>query len=206
MLAHIQRLNNGQGMEVSVSLFDAAVASLANQATNYFMTGGVPEAKGSLHPNIAPYGESFVCADGKKILLAIGNDVQFARLCKILQIPEVASDPVFTTNGARLENREALSKLLREAVQKMNSEWLTEQCRQEQVPVGLIRTLDEVLKDPKVDLLEDRGIRGLPSFTSSHTPLALSAPPHLGEHTEEILTGILTSGDIIRLKQEDIIG
>ena len=177
-------------MEVSVSLFDAAVASLANQASNYLHTGRVPEAKGSLHPNIAPYGETFMCKDNRRILLAIGNDAQFAKLCTILGESELVTDPRFRTNSHRLENRQALADVLSIRIENLPSSKILDECRRQHVPVGAIRSVDEVLNDPDVQLDHGKNFGGVPTFPGANCP-QLEAPPHLGEHTYEILTQVL---------------
>ena len=206
LLAYIRRQKTGEGAEVSVSLFDAAVASLANQGANYLVTGHPPRATGSLHPNIAPYGESFDCADGKSILLAIGNDSQFARLCSILGIPKIAAEPMFLTNQDRLQNRTLLSAYLSEAMRQADSAGFLEECRKQGVPAGAIRTVDEALSDPQVQFLTDGDLRGIPTFTANRNKPDLSAPPHLGEHTNAVLGDFLTPEEISRLKQYNIIG
>ena len=102
--ALLVRERTGKGMQVDCSLEKAALASLVNQATNYLMAGHIPQRMGSLHPNIAPYGEIFACADQKLLVLASGSDKQFVKICEILSIPETARDPRFATNQLRVIN------------------------------------------------------------------------------------------------------
>ena len=94
LLALLERSQTGKGSKVSVSLYHAALASLANQATNWLIAGKIPQRMGTLHPNIAPYGELFACKDGGQIVLAVGNDRQFQQLCKTLKLDVLATAPV----------------------------------------------------------------------------------------------------------------
>ncbi|NNE54655.1 MAG: CoA transferase, partial [Flavobacteriales bacterium] len=102
------------------------------------------------HPNIAPYGETFKCKDGKLILLAVGSDSQFAELCNILDISDVAEDHRFKHNPARVENRLSLAEKLRPAIAQRASEELSDQFVTAGVPAGIVRSIDQVLSDPSV--------------------------------------------------------
>lgn len=148
LLALLQREKTGKGCAVSVSLEEAALSALANQASNYLMTGVAPEAMGSLHPNIAPYGETFVCADGKKLLLAVGSDVQFAKLCSILGIPDSAKDPRFSTNAERVKHREALQNELAKSLVLRSRDALLEKLHALQVPAAAVKSIPEVFENP----------------------------------------------------------
>ncbi len=149
LVALLQRSKINLGATVHISLYSAALASLANQATNYLMGGEIPQQMGSLHPNIAPYGETFYTNDGKAIVLAIGNDKQFASLCKclnltILQAQDDDSE-LFKTNVLRVKNRMELRKILTEAFSKWDSATLLKELKNNNVPCGDIRSMDEVL-------------------------------------------------------------
>ena len=148
LLALWQRDRDGRGCVVDVSLYDAAIASLANQASNYLVAGHIPGRMGSLHPNIAPYGECFTCADGDELVLAVGADGQFQALCRVLEHPAWADDKAYATNPARVEHRDALANLLAPIfLQATRNEWLN-RLETAGVPAGAIRTLDQVFADP----------------------------------------------------------
>lgn len=146
LAAYIHKLKTGEGSEVSVSLFDAAVASLANQASNYLMTGAIAQPSGSLHPNIAPYGEVLQFNDNKYIVLAIGTDKQFAGLCKILQCEELAGDDKFSSNKNRVINRKELFDIIKEKSENLNGEEFMDLCNKNKIPVGLIRNMKELFE------------------------------------------------------------
>jgi crotonobetainyl-CoA:carnitine CoA-transferase CaiB-like acyl-CoA transferase len=148
LLAIIKRMKTGKGSFVSVSLYETALASLINQASNYLNTGYVPGLSGSLHPNIAPYGEVLITRDGKKIVLAVGNDKQFGALCRVLNLAELASDHLFATNAMRLRNRLALEGKMQEAASLSDSDALLLKIKKEGVPAGIIRSLAEVFASP----------------------------------------------------------
>jgi crotonobetainyl-CoA:carnitine CoA-transferase CaiB-like acyl-CoA transferase len=105
-----QRSQTGRGQRIDMALMDVAVAGMANQALNYLATGSAPKRLGNAHPSIAPY-QVFACADGW-IIIAVGNDGQFARLCALLDCTGLADDPHFATNPARVDNRAALDAAL----------------------------------------------------------------------------------------------
>lgn len=149
LCALLQRNETKLGAAVQVSLFDAAVSALVNQASNYLMCNYIPQPMGSLHPNIAPYGETFACADGAYIVLAIGTDRQFATLCEILQAPELAQTQVFSSNALRLENRDLLQEKLALLFAQFSRDELMEKLHQNHVPAGAIRNLAEVFVDEK---------------------------------------------------------
>lgn len=102
LMALLHRERSGQGAVVTCSLMESALASLVNQASNYLNAGVVPQRMGTAHPNIAPYGDIFACADGQSILLAVGTERQFRRLCQVLQLENLLEDPAYQTNAARV--------------------------------------------------------------------------------------------------------
>lgn len=144
LLALMERQLTGIGREVSVSLYDAAVCSLANQASNYLMTGHVAQRMGSLHPNIAPYGELFKTKDGATLTFAIGSDSHFQKFVTELGVPEIATDARFIHNQQRLENREALFELLETLIGQVESEQLLANLHLKHVPCAKVKSLDEV--------------------------------------------------------------
>lgn len=147
LIALLQRFKTGIGAIVHISLYNAALSSLANQATNYLMGGEIPQRMGSLHPNIAPYGETFYTNDGKAIVLAVGNDKQFVSLCKCLNIVIHANSNLFKTNTLRVQNRIELGKILATAFSKVESLTLLNELKKNNVPCGEIRSMDEVLNN-----------------------------------------------------------
>lgn len=148
LVALFRRERTGLGCEVAVSLFDAGIASLANQATNWLNAGHLPQRMGSQHPNIAPYGEIFFTKDGRSLILATGTEEQFRELCEIIHLPELPEDERFKTNTLRLANRTALNEALAPAFLKMNADEVLDRCHQLQVPVAPIRNLQEVFDLP----------------------------------------------------------
>lgn len=146
LLALLRRERDGKGGVVEVSLLGAAVASLANQATNWLMGGHIPQRMGTRHPNIAPYGDLFTCADGKQLVVAIGNDRQFAAFCRILGAEELALDARFSSNAARVHHRNALYSALAPLVALHGREQLVRACTQAGAPAGSVRTMQEVFE------------------------------------------------------------
>ena len=147
LVALIQKLKTGKGSKVSVSLYDTAIASLANQGSNYLNLNLIPRRKGSLHPNIAPYGEVIKSKDDKLFLLAIGNDKQFKSLCTILNIASRGTDSRFTTNQERLSNRKELLSILNTASRELHSEEISEGILEHGIPMGPINNLETVFQN-----------------------------------------------------------
>jgi crotonobetainyl-CoA:carnitine CoA-transferase CaiB-like acyl-CoA transferase len=145
LIALLKRSMTNEGATVHVSLYNAALASLANQATNYLMGRMVPERMGSLHPNIAPYGETFYTKDNKAIVLAVGNDKQFLSLCTCLKLNELKTDIRYSTNSLRVKNRNSLSVFLTKAFVQFESENLLFVLKNNNVPCGDIKNMSEVL-------------------------------------------------------------
>jgi len=208
-LAHRDR--TGQGQHIDLALLDVQVACLANQTANYLIGGTPPRRMGNAHPNIVPY-QDFPTADGDMIL-AVGNDGQFARLCEVAGQPGWATDPRFATNAARVRHRAELIPLLRQAtVMRTTREWIAA-LEAAGVPCGPINGLAEVFDDPQVIA---RGLRidlphpvagTVPGVANpirlSATPVAYDrAPPVLGEHTAEVLRDWLGLGDGAALRAD----
>ncbi|MCK2096083.1 CaiB/BaiF CoA transferase family protein [Thauera aromatica] len=194
------RDKSGEGQYIDLALLDVQIACLANQAMNYLATGQNPKRLGNAHPNIVPY-QDFPTADGYMIL-AIGNDGQFARFCEAAGQPALAADPRFATNRARVENRAVLIPLLKKlTVERNTGDWIA-MLEALAVPCGPINTLADVFADPQVVA---RGMKvtmphpAAGSVPQVASPMKLSAtpvdyrlpPPMLGEHTEAILAGTL---------------
>ncbi|MBA3663766.1 MAG: CoA transferase [Bacteroidetes bacterium] len=149
LIALINLYKNKKGAHVSVSLFDSALASLANQATNWLIAGHLPKQTGSLHPNIAPYGELFETRDNHMITFAIGSNRQFMQLCDLISYPSLSQDPKYKSNHSRVLNRIQLYHILYNYIREFNFNDLYEKCLEKEIPVGKIRNLKEVFELPE---------------------------------------------------------
>ena len=191
-----ERDRSGVGQFVDLALLDVTAATLANQASNYLVGSVVPGRLGNAHPNIVPY-QSFVAADGH-LIVAVGNNGQFARFVTELGCPELASDARFETNQLRVANRESLIPILqRHMLERSKAEWLAA-FERVQVPAGPINSVAEVFAEPQI---QARGMQvnlphpQNPNLQLVGNPIKLSRtpvkyhrpPPRLGEHTEEVL-------------------
>lgn len=145
LLALWQRERTGKGAYVEVSLEEAALTGLINQASNQLMTGAVAQPLGTLHPNIAPYGEVFSCADGGRIILAVGSDAQFKGLCEVLQRSDLATDPNYDQNVSRVRNRQELSTELTRSIGAWIREDLLAALENAGVPSGAVNSIDVAL-------------------------------------------------------------
>jgi len=185
-----QRTVTGRGQMVDMALLDTMAGVLANQALNYLTTGTSPIRMGNAHPNIVPY-QTFATADGH-IVLAVGNDSQFAKFCSVIGRPELASDGRFVTNPERVANRAALVPMLETELAKWKREDLLPRLENAGVPAGPINSVAEVFADPQImHRAMAIDIDGLPGIRSplafSEGQLSLSRPsPKLGEHTQEV--------------------
>ena len=191
LAALVQRGRTGQGQQIDMALMDVATAIMANQSLNYLATGTAPRKMGNAHPNLAPYAV-FDCADGW-VILATGNDGQYRKLCALLGLPDLATDPAFLTNADRVAHRVDLTDRLTAATRRFTKADLLAACEAEGVPAGPINDLAEVFADPQVIA---RGLQiapeGLPGvrapFAFSGADLALGRPaPRLGQHQDEVL-------------------
>jgi len=191
LAALVERDRTGRGQRVEVSLLGSALASLVNQASSYLCTGRPPRAMGNRHPSITPY-ETLATAD-RPLVLAVGNDGQFARLCRVLGRPEAAADPRFATNADRVVNRDALAELLERALAARGAaEWVAA-LSQAGVPCGLVNDVGEAFAlAERLGLDPVAAAGGVPQVADpirlSSTPTSYRlAPPALGEHTAEVL-------------------
>jgi crotonobetainyl-CoA:carnitine CoA-transferase CaiB-like acyl-CoA transferase len=148
LMALLARERTGKGAFVSTTLYEAAIASLANQATNWLMAGQIPQRIGAEHPNIAPYGDVFVTSDSKEIVLACGTEKQWQTLCKVLNINDLAHDRRFVTNAFRVKNRAKLVKILRGYILAYERDTLLDTLQKANVPAGAIRNMQEVFENP----------------------------------------------------------
>ncbi|MCC7333351.1 MAG: CoA transferase [Flavobacteriales bacterium] len=158
LLALLKREQTKKGCFVEVSLFDAAVSALKNQAGNWLMNKVIPETVGSLHPNIAPYGETFQTKDKKMIVLAIGSDKQFESMLEILGINTLKSSKQFATNQLRVINRNELQQLLIPYFKKFTRKEIMNKFLANKIPAGAIKNLKEVFeeKEAKALILEEK--------------------------------------------------
>jgi formyl-CoA transferase len=200
LAALLEREKSGQGQHIDMALLDVQVAMLANLSANYFVSGRAPARMGNAHQNIVPY-HVFRAADAF-LIVAVGNDSQFAAFCRVLDEPGWPADARFATNPARVKNRELLVGLIGERLRARSAgEWLAA-LEPAGVPCGPINDLAQVFADPQVRhrRMEVRvphpaagEVRMVASpLKLSATPIAYeAAPPTLGQHTREVLEGIL---------------
>lgn len=161
LVALLERQTTGIGRTVTVSLYDAAISSLVNQASNYLMANKIPQRIGSLHPNIAPYGEIFETKDGSLITFAIGSDKHFQKLCEFLELSELINDERFRSNIKRVENRAVLKEILQKSIKEKDAETILKRMADENVPAGKIRDLKEVFEDKAAsDMIREEEIDG----------------------------------------------
>jgi crotonobetainyl-CoA:carnitine CoA-transferase CaiB-like acyl-CoA transferase len=196
----------GHGQHIDAALLDTQVAWLANEATNFLLSGQVPKRQGTEHPNIVPY-QTFATADGY-VILAVGNDAQFQKWCRFAGASELAADQRFATNSLRVEHRRELYARMPEHMRaKTTAEWVAGLAGLG-VPCGPVNTLDQVFADPQV---QARGMRiDLPhpdaaagSVPLVANPLKMSltppayrhGPPTLGQHTDQVLGELLGLGE-----------
>lgn len=162
LLALLKKEKTGKGSFIEVSLFDTAICSLVNQASNFLMSGLIPKPSGSLHPNIAPYGETFETADDKLIVLAVGSDEQFTKLCELIHLKSLSKNDEFKTNAHRVKNRKKLFDLLQPEIKKLALNELVKSLREKNIPAGTIRSLDEVFAvDAAKKMILEENINGL---------------------------------------------
>jgi crotonobetainyl-CoA:carnitine CoA-transferase CaiB-like acyl-CoA transferase len=201
-LRHAER--TGIGQHIDCSLLDTQIAMLANQGLSYLVSGKSPGRMGNLHPTVVPYGV-FQAKDGP-IVVAVGNDRQFAILCKLLGVPELASDPRYSVNSNRVINRALLEPTLQEVIAQRSVDELKNLLPDSGVPGGPVNTLEQIFDDP---FCEARGVVheferedgvAVPSVSFpgklSETPAQfVSMPPLLGEHTKQGLADWLGLGE-----------
>ena len=210
------RAVTGKGQWIDVALLDSCVAFLANQAMNYFATGDSPRPLGNAHPNIVPY-QTFKTADGA-LILACGNDNLFNKFCDVAGCAHLAKDPRYSTNGERVKNRDEITRLLNEIFLKRPTREWAKLLDEAGVANGPINTIEKVFEEPQV---QARGLKiELPHAVAGKVPLVASPmkfsgtpikhevpPPALGQHTDEILSGVLkkNEAEIARLKAAGIV-
>ncbi len=216
LAALTHRDRTGEGQYIDMALLDVQVAMLANMGSNYLSSGKTPKRWGNAHPNIVPY-QTFACADGH-LIVATGNDGQYVKFVEAGGRPELAADPRFTTNPLRVQNRDVLVPLLAAMVlTRTRDEWIA-QLEAVGVPCGPINGLDDVFRNEQV---QARGIVvDVPHPTAGSTklvrsPMRLSetpadvrtAPPTLGQHTDDVLQGLLgrSADEVAALRDKGIL-
>lgn len=223
-LRHAER--TGQGQHLDLALLDTQIAALVNVASNYLVSGEAPARTGNQHPNIVPY-QTFRAADGE-FVLAVGNDAQFARLCRVLGVPELAEDERYATNAARVAHREEVVGTVARLVAAWRRDELVAACSAAGVPATPVLTLPEAFADPQARARGSvvTGVRpdgtAVPMVAS---PLwfasradggdlglrpdegAAPVPPALGEHSLEVLTRDLgmPEDEALRLAEEGVV-
>lgn len=224
------RHRTGEGQHIDMALLDVGMAILANQGAGYLNTGIEPQRTGNAHPSLAPY-QDLLTADGA-MLLAIGNDGQFARFCQVAGHPEWAQDARFASNARRVEHRVALIALLQEVTRTRSTDAWLDLLHDKAVPCGPINTLARAFADPQVQargLVQKQPLAqvkpahdAIKTIANTHpatlhtvaSPMRLSAapaqlrypPPALGEHTQEVLTQLgLDAAHIHDLQRRSVV-
>ena len=146
LVALYKLLKTGEGSYISTSLEESSIAALANQASNYLMAGKIAQRIGSLHPNIAPYGELFTTKDQQQVVLAIGSDAQFQKLTTLLDLTTMSSDERYSTNKNRIQNRILLAELLSKEIIKFKAGELIHSCTKLGVPIGQVKNMQQVFE------------------------------------------------------------
>jgi formyl-CoA transferase len=205
------REKTGEGATIDLALFDTQLAVMANQASNALVSGKDPPRQGNTHPNIVPY-QPFAAAD-QPIIIAIGNDRQFARLAEICGHPEWVSDARFASNSERVAHRSEMVALVRDAISRQPAaEWL-EKLEKAGIPAGPINSISQALED--VQAQHRRMVRTLAGMPLVGSPVRLDGeradsdlpPPGLGEHTGEVLSTLgIDPTAIERLRSAGVVG
>jgi formyl-CoA transferase len=196
LAAVVQRGRTGVGQRIDMALLDTLVSMLANMNTNYLTTGRPPGRAGNAHPNIVPY-QVFAASDGH-VIVAVGNDGQYAKFCEIGGRPDLATDPRFARNADRVRNRDVLVPLLEQVVRERPAAFWAEQLEHAGVPCGPINSIAQALSDPQIvarglnvalphPLAGSVSLVGTPMRMSASPPALERAPPTLGQHTDEVL-------------------
>lgn len=193
LTALIQRGRTGKGSYVQVSLFDAAVSALANQGTNYLVVGHNPQRMGSEHPNIVPYGGVYTCKDGLQLVLAIGDDRQFKRLCRVLGDAALADNPDYATNSARVQHRSAVNQQLKQLIRQQERDGLLRELHRLHVPAGAVNSVPEVFEQPQARRMlltqpnGPSGIRQVAFVVEGTAAETVTPPPAFAQHQAQVL-------------------
>ena len=192
------RDQTGEGQHIDLSLVDTQMSWLINEGTNYLTSGQVPQRRGNAHPNIVPY-DVFQASDGH-VIVAVGNDAQFARFCDFLGREDLPQDPAYTRNSSRIENRAALDPILRTELVKFSAAQIIEGLQTRKVPVGPIHNMEQALTSPQaqargavIEVPSDSAEAGHVKLLGN--PLKFSAtpvtyrrpPPNFGQDTQDVM-------------------
>jgi formyl-CoA transferase len=216
LAALFARERTGRGDRIDMALFDATIAWLANVGSNYLVSGVVPQRQGTAHPNIVPY-QAFAAAD-TSLIIAVGNDGQFAKFCECLGRSDLAGDPRFTTNALRVENREALIPVVAaEIVRRSAGEW-SQRLEQAGIPCGPVNTVDRVFADSQTtarEMLIEVSHPAIGPLKIAGSPLKIASlqhpprrpPPLLGEHSEQVLMNVLklSAAEVQQLREGGVV-
>jgi crotonobetainyl-CoA:carnitine CoA-transferase CaiB-like acyl-CoA transferase len=210
LAALFRRERTGEGAYVDMALFDTQLAMLANQASNALVSGKDPPRQGNTHPNIVPY-QAFEASD-QPLVIAVGNDRQFARLAELCGHPEWVSDERFASNGARVANRGEMVRLVSSSIRKKSAaEWFA-RLEDAGIPAGPINTISQALAD--VQAQHRKTVRTLAGMPTVGSPVRIDGdradsdlpPPALGQHTAEVLAALdLDAAEIDRLRSEGVV-
>ena len=194
LMALWSREKTNKGCYIPISLYDSALSGLVNQASNFLNAGHVPKHLGSDHPNIVPYGTLYQCKDGQYLILAVGNDKQFAELMDILKL-EI--NPKFETNHGRVQNREELKSVLADSLKSMDRDALLEKLHDASIPAGELNDMEHVFTNSAAlnMVVENDGVRSVRQGAYSDKDNTIRRPPHFGEHTKTILEDELQLGE-----------
>ena len=216
LAAVAQRERTGHGQYIDMALFDTMIAMLANMNMNYLTTGKAPGRAGNAHQNIVPY-QVFAAADGH-VVIAVGNDGQYAKFCEIAGRPDLATDPRFAKNAERVRNRAVLVPLLEAIVRERPAAFWAEKLEAAGVPCGPINSIAQAFADPqalarglRIDLPHPTAgtvsLVGMPIRMSASSPNYERPPPLLGQHTDEVLHELagLHADEIAALRSRGVI-
>ena len=211
LAALYRREKTGEGCHIDMALLDTQLSILANQASNFLVSGQDPPRQGNTHPNLVPY-QPFDASD-RPLVIAIGNDRQFAKLAQLAGHPQWIDDSRFATNAARVANRDEIVRLVSEAIGKRPADYWFAKLEEAGIPAGPINRISEALSDVQAQHREMmRTIAGVPLVGSpvrvdSERADADLPPPALGEHTAEVLAALgLDPPDIERLRAANVVG
>ena len=207
----------GEGQHIDIGMLDVMVSFTTIMGMNYLATGNNPPRLGNAHPNIVPY-QAFETSDGA-IILAVGNDSQFQRFCKVAECEELPANPDYATNGARLKNREQLVPIIKDIVKQKPMDFWLKELEANTVSCGPIYKLDQVFSNEHV-LARNMKIEMKQPVTGAHVPMINSpikmsgtpvsvrlAPPTIGEHTDSVLQELLEmdEGELSKLREQGVI-
>ena len=217
LAALLERERTGMGRHVDIAMLDVSASLLTYQAGIYFATGEPPRRRGNAHPTIVPYS-TYPCADGT-LIVAVGNDSLFERFCAVIEHPEFYADERYATAAARVENRESMDATLEAILSRHPRDAWIQKLRSEGVPCGAVRDVGEICTSPQLQargMLRrvDHPVAG--SVGQLGSPIVMHGgpdadpmepPPGLGQHTDELLTGLLgmSPDEVAKLREDGVL-